>query len=88
MQPAKTILDHQYLEMRWRLLSLAADFDRIDRAAGQGKAFDDPRLADLRHGLEIILRLRGNRAEQLQMLLSDRTPGPHTRDRHPGAVSE
>jgi len=87
MQSPKTILDHQYLEMRWRLLSLAADFDRIDRAAGQGKTFDDPRLEDLRRGLAIILRLRGNRAEQLQMLLSDKTPPPQ-RTRQPGAVSD
>ena len=34
MPDAKELLDQQFLEMRWRTLSLAADLDRIARATG------------------------------------------------------
>ena len=54
MPSVEKIIDHQYPEMRWRILSLAADFDRVDRAAG-GESTDDPRLAELRCAMEIVL---------------------------------
>ena len=43
---AADVLNEQFMEMRWRALSLAADLDRIERAPG-GKALvaSDPRLA-------------------------------------------
>src|SRR5437763_13008805 len=34
MRSAKQTLDEMFLEMRWRCLSLAADLDRVERAAG------------------------------------------------------
>lgn len=75
MSSLRETIDHQYPEMRWRILSLAADFDRIERAANGG-AMDDPRLADLRRAIEIVLNQSTNRAEQVQMLLSDHSPPP------------
>lgn len=72
MPSVRETIDHQYQEMRWRILSLAADFDRIDRAAAGG-TIDDPRIADLRRAIEIILNQPANRAEQVQLLLSDRS---------------
>ncbi len=72
MQSDNNIMDHQYQQMRWHILSLAADFDRIDRALG-GNAKDDPRLAELRQAMQIVLTQSANRAEQVQMLLSDRS---------------
>ena len=35
MPDAKDLLDQQFLEMRWRTLSLAADFDRIGRGGAE-----------------------------------------------------
>ncbi|MGF1634790.1 MAG: hypothetical protein ACFCVE_13135 [Phycisphaerae bacterium] len=67
---AKSVLDEQFLEMRWRLLSLAADFDRIQRA-GDGALPDDPRIAALRHAAALLQDDAPGRAERLQMLLSD-----------------
>jgi hypothetical protein len=81
MDPARKILDTQFLEMRWRCLSLAADFDRIERAAGGKEVLaTDPRLADLRTALRQIAGESSNRAEFVQNLFSDQTPGP---ERHP-----
>jgi hypothetical protein len=77
MRDAKTLLDEQYLEMRWRALSLAADFDRIQRAAGGSDVLgSDPRIANLRKAAELLKGNDSNRAEQVQMLLSDQTPPP------------
>ncbi len=80
MTDAKSILDHQYLEMRWRALSLAADLDRIQRAAGgQAVLDDDPRLLNLRRTFAVLCETdleKPSRAEQVQMILSDMTPPP------------
>jgi hypothetical protein len=78
MRSAKETLDTTYLEMRWRILSLAADFDRIERADGGGQVLrDDPRVAELRQALRLALDATdATRAERVQMLLSDHTPPP------------
>ena len=77
MRDAKTTLDLTFLEMRWRALSLAADFDRIQRADG-GKQLmaTDPRLAKLREALKMLVQNEPGRAERLQMIFSDMTPPP------------
>lgn len=82
MPDARKILDQQFLEMRWRCLSLAADFDRIERATGgPGVIASDPRLADLRVAMRRIAELSGNvsRAEFVQTTFSDKSPGPGNR---------
>jgi hypothetical protein len=77
MRDAKTLLNEQYLEMRWRALSLAADFDRIQRAAGGADVLgNDLRIAKLRRIADLLKGNEPNRAEQVQMLLSDQTPPP------------
>jgi hypothetical protein len=77
MRDAKTLLNEQYSEMRWRALSLAADFDRIQRAAGGLDVLgSDPRIANLRKIADLLRGTAPNRAEQVQMLLSDQTPAP------------
>ena len=77
MATATELLDQQFLEMRWRCLTLAADFDRIARAPGGAELirFDD-RLARLRDALRFIAEPgeRRARAEFVQMLFSDQTP--------------
>lgn len=77
MRDAKTLLDEQFLEMRWRALSLAADLDRIQRApGGQAVLASDVRVANLRKICDLLLGDSPNRAEQVQLLLSDRTTAP------------
>jgi hypothetical protein len=80
MPTANETLDRQYLTMRERILSLAADFDRIERA-GDGMALlkTDPRVGQLRKAIDIVLNKTSNRAEQVQLLLSDTTPAPKRR---------
>ena len=77
MADARKILDQQFLEMRWRCLSLAADFDRIERATGGADVIaNDVRLADLRQAMKVIAQANVSRAEFLQNVLSDKTPPP------------
>jgi len=77
MPDAKDTLDQYYLEMRWRCLSLAADLDRIERSAnGPALLESDPRLIKLRQAINVLLEGRGNRAEQVQTVFSDKTPPP------------
>jgi len=77
MQDAQSILDRYYLEMRWRCLSLAADFDRVERSTGGAALLDaDPRVKKLRDALALLARPGTNRAEQVQTIFSDKTPPP------------
>jgi hypothetical protein len=79
MPDARQILDQQFLEMRWRCLSLAADFDRIERAAGGAEVIaTDPRLAGLREAMKKIAETnaKSSRAELVQNTFSDKTPAP------------
>jgi hypothetical protein len=77
MPEAKDVLEQQFLEMRWRTLSLAADLDRIQRAgSGAAALAGDPRVAKLRKAFELLLSERGDRAEVVQMIFSDMTPPP------------
>jgi hypothetical protein len=77
MQDAKSALERQYLEMRWRCLSLAADLDRVERLEGGTDLLkSDPRIAKLRDALGLLSRPGPNRAEQVQLIFSDKTPPP------------
>jgi hypothetical protein len=77
MRDAKETLERHYLEMRWRCLSLAADLDRIERAAG-GRAVieSDPRLNKLRDAIAVLTQPGSDRAEKVQTIFSDKTPPP------------
>jgi len=79
MPDSKDVLEQQYLEMRWRTLSLAADLDRVQRASG-GPALlgADARLQKLRRAWEVLLSegSQADRAERVQMIFSDMTPPP------------
>ena len=77
MRHAKEILDQQFLEMRWRCLSLAADLDRVQAADGGKQIIDgDPRLKTLRQAMQLLLDAQPGRAAKVQMLFSDTTPPP------------
>jgi hypothetical protein len=65
---ASRVLDREYLEMRAKILELAASLDRLDR--GEGSVKDDRRLTLLQQGLEILKTQGSNRAEKVQQLFS------------------
>jgi hypothetical protein len=69
--PAKVILDRTFLQMRCRVLDLAADLDRLDRASEPHAISDDERLRKLRQAMETLLESRSDRAQQVQMIFSD-----------------
>jgi hypothetical protein len=76
MSDFQQLLGEQFLEMRWRCLSLAADMDRLQRSTGGAQAIhNDPEVIKLRVAMGIIMGFGpdANRAERLQMLFSDQS---------------
>ena len=65
---AEQIFERWFLETRSRLLDVAANLDRIDRAPG-GRV-DDPRRAGIDEALRILLGSGSDRAERIQMIFS------------------
>jgi hypothetical protein len=65
---APEVLSREFLEIRCKILELAAAFDRLERA--EGSVADDPRLARLREALTVVLDDSDDRAEQVQMVFS------------------
>ena len=65
---APDVLDREFLEIRAKILELAASFDRLDR--GDGSVAGDPRMALVQNGLQILQRDSADRAEEIQMLFS------------------
>ena len=65
---APEILNREFLEIRCKILELAAAFDRLERA--DGSIDEDPRLARLREALTTVLDESSDRAEQVQMIFS------------------
>ena len=68
MLSAAETLNREFLEIRCKILELAAALDRLDRS--QGAVTDDPRLIKLREALGTILEQSSDRAEQVQMIFS------------------
>ena len=68
---ANQILDREYLELRAKILELAASFDLLDRAAeNSDPVASDGRMAKLAEGVQILQTEGGSRAERVQMLFS------------------
>ena len=65
---APAVLDREYLEIRAKLLELAASFDRLDR--GDGSVANDPRMKLIQEGLSILQRRDEDRAQAVQLLFS------------------
>ncbi len=65
---APEVLDREFLEIRAKILELAASFDRLDR--GDGSVADDPRLTLVQDALQILQRDSADRAEEIQMIFS------------------
>lgn len=75
MRSSADVLSDQFLQMRERCLSLAADFDRLARSPGGLNAIsNDPRLAQLQHAIGVVLDARPEKARRVLESLSDHTP--------------
>ncbi len=68
---ASSLLAKEFLEMRCRLIDLAASLDRIERAPGGEVLRNDTRLNQLLHAARLLADGKPDRAERLQMLFSD-----------------
>src|SRR5687767_7386192 len=66
---ANEVIDRYFLEVRAKLLEVAATLDRIERAADPEQVADD-RLAKVRRALTILAQTGTDRAEQIQLLFS------------------
>ncbi len=65
---APEVLNREFLEVRARILQIAASLDRLERAEGDVEA--EPRLQKLRQALSVLLDSGTDRAERVQLLLS------------------
>jgi hypothetical protein len=65
---AAELLNNEFLEIRARLLQVAAALDRLDRA--EGDLSRDKRRADLDQAIRVLLETGPGRAERLQRLFS------------------
>ncbi|MCA9173507.1 MAG: hypothetical protein KDB14_03390 [Planctomycetales bacterium] len=65
---APEVLNREFLEIRARVLELAACFDRLDRA--QGDVSGDPRISLLREAVDVLLADEPLRAERVQLIFS------------------
>lgn len=71
MLDANAVLEKDFLEMRHRVLDLAAAFDRIDRADNAKAIHDDPRVRMLCDALRLLTDGEPDRAERVQMAFSE-----------------
>ncbi len=65
---ATDVLNREFLELRAKILELAASLDRLERASGD--VSDDLRLAKLQRAIELLQGETGGRAERVQLLFS------------------
>jgi hypothetical protein len=73
MRAADQILNESFLEVRAKLLEVAATLDRIDRSADEESPLADqnmPRRASIDDAIRILLSEGPDRAERLQRLFS------------------
>jgi len=61
-------LNREFLEVRAKILEIAAALDRLDRA--EGSVASDPRMERIRQGLARLQSERADRAEQIQLIFS------------------
>ena len=62
------VLDREYLDVRSKLLELAASLDRLDR--GEGTVQGDRRMEQIHQAFCILDGRDGNRADQIQLVFS------------------
>ena len=65
---APAVLEREFLEIRAKILEIAASFDRLQR--GPGSVQGDPRMDRIQHALRLLLEDCDDRAEQVQLTFS------------------
>ena len=65
---SKQILDREYLELRAKILQIAASLDRIDRAPGN--VDDDAKMELVRKAISMLATDDADRAERIQLHFS------------------
>jgi hypothetical protein len=65
---AAEVLNREFLEVRAKVLEVAAALDRLERA--EGAVDDDPRLKRIHEALGLLTTHQGDRAEQVQLVFS------------------
>jgi hypothetical protein len=69
-QSARQMLDTYFLETRCKLIEIAANLDRVDRAPNLAEIRGDPRLIFIAEALKILESAQPNRAELIERLYS------------------
>ena len=70
VRDAYAVLNRDFLEIRNKVLELAAALDRIDRAPQTPGSSPDRRLVQLRQAMESLLEPGSDRAETVQRIFS------------------
>ena len=71
VQTAPEVFEQTFLQVRAKILEVAATLDRLDRAEAAASVRSDPRFGQIRQGLEILLSDGFHRAAQIQEIFSD-----------------
>ncbi len=69
MRKSEQVVDQEYLQIRAKILEVAAFFDRLDPAASSSPSLA-PKLELLRGGCELLLDAEDNKAARVQLLFS------------------
>ena len=70
VRDADAVLNREFLEIRSKVLEVAAALDRLDRAPEAPGHVPDRRLAQLRRAIESLLEPGPDRAETVQRIFS------------------
>ena len=71
-QTADQILDRDFLDVRHRIIDVAAALDRIGRGSGTDSTPSDPRMVQLTEAIHLLVDGKPDRAERVQMVFSDK----------------
>ena len=64
------VANRYFLEMRCKVLEIAASLDRLDRAESATNGGVDPRLNKLEQAIQVLLDEEPGRAEKIQLIFS------------------
>ncbi len=65
------MLDREFLEIRRRLIDIAASMDRLACADPSASLSTDPRMAQVNRAINSLTQEGTDRAERVQMIFSD-----------------
>ena len=68
---AQMVLDRYFLELRCKVLDVAAGLDRLAQAPGFERVSGDERLSKLKEALSVLMEGGSDRAARVQMIFSD-----------------